>query len=86
MTMTIRIAVAISVALLAGCDVPTCPNGSIDDCKSKQAMQRKLDNPMFGVNAYHDDLRSVTCWITLDSRGGLSCLPDWMLTKPELKP
>lgn len=79
-------ALAVALVTLSGCDSYACPNGSIDDCKAQKAVQIKLDKPIWGVSAQHDDLRRVTCWVTDDSRGGLSCLPDWMLKKPEVKP
>jgi hypothetical protein len=73
-------------AMIAGCDAEHCPSGSLDDCKAQREVQRKLDKPIWAVRAEHDDLRSVTCWVTEDPRGGISCLPDWMLAKPEVKP
>ncbi|MGH8382584.1 hypothetical protein [Pseudomonas sp.] len=59
---------------LVGCE-PTTP---------EQAAQQKRDRPFAGATAKHDDARGVTCWVSDDSRAGLSCLPDWMLQKPEL--
>jgi hypothetical protein len=59
--------------MLAGCEPITY----------EQAAQLKLDRPWVGVRVEHDDARSVTCWVPSDDRAGLSCLPDWMLVKPE---
>ena len=43
-----------------------------------------------GVTVVHDDKRAVTCWVykteegvRYDIGGGISCLPDWMLTAPK---
>lgn len=84
--MKICTALIFSALALAGCEEQACPNGSMDDCKAQKAIQVRLENPIYGVRAYHDDSRSVTCWMTNDPRGGLSCLPDWMLTSPEVRP
>lgn len=41
-----------------------------------------------GVTVIHDNRRDVTCWVFDQSqKGGISCIPDWMLSKPaEVKP
>lgn len=43
-----------------------------------------------GVTVIHDDKRAVTCWVykteegvRYDIGGGISCIPDWMLTAPK---
>lgn len=46
--------------------------------------QKQVDRSMkYGIIVVHDDVRSVTCWSAAE---GLYCMPDWMLTKPEVKP
>lgn len=70
-----RLAAVAAVALalaLGGCE-PMTP---------QQVAERKSQNPFFDTEVYHDDGRGVTCWKSRDPRGGISCLPDWMLTKP----
>lgn len=39
------------------------------------------------VVVIHDDKRDVTCWI-FDGvqKGGMSCVPDWMITRDERAP
>lgn len=69
-----RAALAAVVLVLGGCEVHT----------PEQAAQYRLDYPFMGVRVEHDDSRGVTCWVTSDSRGGLSCLPDWMLSTNHL--
>ncbi|WP_188036230.1 hypothetical protein [Pseudomonas sp. EZ-C24] len=61
------------LATLAGCE-PMTP---------EQITQRQLDYPFSGAHIEHDDARGVTCWVSDDSRAGLSCLPDWMLRGPD---
>ena len=36
------------------------------------------------VSTWHDDTNKVTCWIFAGYyKGGIHCIPDWQLTKPE---
>lgn len=43
-----------------------------------------------GITVIHDDKRDVTCWVFRDqsagSSGGMSCIPDWMITRGERAP
>ncbi|MNR60363.1 hypothetical protein D3C85_1818230 [compost metagenome] len=67
-----RAIIAVAAALaLCGCE-PLTP---------QQAAQLKADRPAHDVRVIRDDSRSVTCWKTTDSRGGISCLPNWMLVE-----
>lgn len=59
----------VAVLALCGCE-PTTP---------ERAVEIKAQHPFYDVEVYHDDQRAVTCWKSRDSRGGISCLPDWML-------
>lgn len=61
-------AIAAVVAVLAGCDFPHPP--PVDKTG--------------GMNRYHDDEKSVTCWRV--GSGNLSCYPDWMLGAPKDMP
>lgn len=62
---------AMAILALCGCE-PATPE-RVEAIKARY--------PFTGVEAYHDDVRSVTCWTT--SRGGLSCMPDWMIARKE---
>jgi hypothetical protein len=34
------------------------------------------------ISVWNDDARDVTCWVFRDyQKGGISCLPDWMLER-----
>lgn len=59
---------AVLVALLAvvGCKVKTQP--STGDGRH--------------VATFQDEARGVTCWLYGSTNGGISCLPNWMITKP----
>lgn len=63
------------LVMIAGCEPMT----------EQQVSQSKLIRPFGIAHAMHDDARGVTCWVVGGDRG-ISCLPDWMLTKPEVKP
>lgn len=67
----IRAAALAAVLVLAGCE-PMTP---------EQAKARAKSRPFSDVEVHHDDMRAVTCWKAHDPRGGISCLPDWMLTR-----
>lgn len=43
--------------------------------------QLRAERPFSSTTVFHDDQRAVTCWMT--DRGGMACLPDWMLVRPE---
>lgn len=63
-------AVAACVLLLAGCDGDTV---SVGDAGAGSS-----------INVWHDDQRSVTCWVFKGyQRGGLSCIPDSQLPDPD---
>jgi hypothetical protein len=69
--------VVLSVALV-GCDMGrTARDASAEKRKAK---------PVPAYRVEHDDVRNVTCWLTGGNRGGVFCMPDWMLKAPEVKP
>lgn len=60
-------ALAACVLLLAGCDGDTVRAGDAGDGI---------------IRVWHDNQRSVTCWVYRGpNRGGLSCIPDSQLAK-----
>lgn len=73
-------AVLVALLAVAGCDQPAraeTPSSSI-----RIVEHGDLYFPD-GVAVIHDDKRAVTCWVSKGyQHGGVSCLPDWMITKP----
>jgi hypothetical protein len=60
---------------------PTNPDGSFVRDTNRA--------PFTGTTVQHDDQRGVTCWVyshPTSREGGVSCLPDWMLTPAQHKP
>lgn len=47
-------------------------------CERMTPEEYKLKHPVSDVTVVHDELRGVTCWRVYR---GISCLPDWMITK-----
>lgn len=72
--LTIAVALAAAVGALAGCEQKT----------PEQAAADKARYPATFVEVIHDDTRNVTCWEYGGTNGGISCLPDWMLTPPRI--
>lgn len=76
-----RLALMVLLAALAGCNVPR------ETPRTGAVAQEQIDTPGAGrVVVFHDDRRSVTCWVGSGygtyTVGGLSCLPDWLLVQP----
>lgn len=69
------LALVLALMALAGCQPPT----------AEEIAAEKADYPAYGVGVFHDDTRAVTCWRE-SNRGGLSCLPDWLLVAPTVAP
>lgn len=72
-------AVAIATPVMAGDVIPV-----IKDAEISRIEHQSL-NFGVGVTVIRDEKRAVTCWVTQSPRdirggGGISCLPDWMLT------
>lgn len=70
--------------MLAGCDGIECAGTTNNNCQAPRVSAQ--DRPFEGAEVRHDDRRSVTCWVYSSSHyneGGISCLPDWMLTAPK---
>lgn len=71
-----QVSIVVAIVAISGCE-PVTP---------QQAAVAEARHPFYDVEVYHDDQRAVTCWKTLDSRGGIACIPDWMLVnRPETK-
>lgn len=62
--------------LLVGCDAGRS--------SSEETAKRKA-KPVPAYRVEHDGVRNVTCWMTGGARGGVYCMPDWMLKAPEVK-
>lgn len=75
-------ALAAVVLALAGCEQSA---GAADRKPTiVRVDESKIELSMWAVTVAHDDKRAVTCWISkYDQSGGISCLPDWMLTSGE---
>lgn len=84
----IRLAALAAMALvLGGCD-DAIHDQLFDPPKPSSARafyaEQRLDRPFEGATVQHDDRRAVTCWVYNQGvRGGISCIPDWMLTAPK---
>lgn len=100
-TRVIRLAALAAMALvLGGCEGVECAGTTNNNCQDPhyaerlQANREKMsshfreleDRPFKGAVVQHDDARGVTCWVPADPRAGLSCLPDWMIQRPSIKP
>lgn len=58
-------------------------------CDSQAGTRTSPPRPFDGATVQHDDQRAVTCWVYSNPNareGGISCLPDWMLTPVKPKP
>lgn len=58
-------------------------------CDSQAGTRTSPPRPFDGATVQHDDQRAVTCWVYSSPNareGGISCLPDWMLTPVKPKP
>lgn len=70
-------AAAMAALMLSGCAAFAQPDAQIE------RVEREDMTFGDGVTVIRDDSRAVTCWVFWGSqKGGISCLPDWMLVKP----
>lgn len=69
------VVLAIVILALTGCD-PMTP---------EEIAALKAAEPDHWISVFHDDHRSVTCWRD-HNKGGVSCLPDWMLKPAAQEP
>lgn len=75
-----RLAVVAAVVLaLAGCEKVAVA----DEHRPRMPTldQMRVDAAFNAVTVVRDEKRAVTCWVFSEyQRGGISCLPDWMMT------
>lgn len=87
------ISVVAGIVVLGGCE-PSSPEQAVmasaaknldrlvAQCPGCEFVKVRSVRPFDGAKVVHDDDRNVTCWVLSGyQERGISCLPDWMLTK-----
>lgn len=77
-----RLIAACTMLVLTGCDGIANNSGVLT--KDADVVDIFVLEELSRVYVTHDEKRNVTCWV-MSRAGGISCLPNWMLTNKERK-